>query len=136
MNKHLRRTLIAAAGACLIAAAALAQSSFNFLGPIARIITPNGDGLNDTAIFCVDNPAFSDVQGKIYTLLGTEVAALGPLTSSVSTGMNCPVGVLPNSSQYLTWDGRSNGSVVRSGVYVYRIQAESRIYAGTIVVAR
>jgi len=130
-------TAVVLAGMLLLTVVARAQNlDFKFLGPIARVITPNGDGKNDIAIVCVDNPAFSDVQGKVYTLLGAEVSSFGPLTQSITTGMNCPVGAIAGSSEYLTWDGRSSGNVVGSGIYVYRIQAEKRIYSGTILVVR
>ena len=133
MKTRMKQILIAAA-AGLLAAAALAQSaSFHFEGPISRIITPNGDNNNDIAFLPFCNPGDSDVSGRIYTLLGFEVATLGPRITGLDA---CPAGSPANYFQYLTWDGRSNGTVVRSGVYVYRIQAESRIYSGTIVVVR
>ena len=131
MRNQTKTTWIAAV-AVLLAAAALAQSSsFNFAGPLSRIITPNGDGNNDIAFLRFCNPGDSDVSGRIYTLLGFEVAALGPRVQGLD---GCAAASV--FSQYLTWDGRSNGTVVRSGIYVYRIQAESRIYSGTIVVVR
>jgi hypothetical protein len=40
------------------------------------------------------------------------------------------------SGGYLSWDGRSNGVVVHSGIYVYRITAEQKSYTGTILVVR
>lgn len=121
----------------LLAVGVFAQSAaFRFFGPLSRVITPNGDGLNDFAIFCFDDPADSEVTGKIYSLLGAEVATMGP-RSVVSNGSGCPAGVFPGvSGQRLTWDGRSNGSAVRSGVYVYRITAEQKSYSGTLIVVK
>jgi len=49
---------------------------FRFFGPLARVVTPNGDGLNDRLFICFDNFSDSDVSGRIYTLLGAEVARL------------------------------------------------------------
>ncbi|MEK7383528.1 MAG: hypothetical protein AAB262_09615 [Elusimicrobiota bacterium] len=133
MKNRMKPTLIATL-ASLLAAAALAQSSsFSFAGPVSRVITPNGDLNNDTAFIRFCNPADSDVSGRIYTLLGAEVAVLGPRLTGLDA---CPAGSPPNYFGYLTWDGRSNGTVVGSGIYVYRIQAESRIYSGTILVVR
>ena len=125
--------------AALLAVAALAQgAAFRFFGPLSRVITPNGDESknNGTAIFCFDNPAGSGVSGNIFSLLGSDVATLGPATANpVNSG--CPSGVFPRASDgYLSWDGRSNGSVVRSGVYVYRVTAEQKSYTGTIIVVR
>jgi hypothetical protein len=124
----------------LLAVGVFAQSgaTFRFFGPLSRIVTPNGDGKNDLAIFCFDNPADSGVSGKIYTLLGSEVSTVLFTDSPANVGMpgcNQP-GALVNSVQFATWDGRSNGSVVRSGIYVYRLTAEQHNYTGTLIVVR
>jgi hypothetical protein len=132
-------TIAAALIAMLLAVAVFAQSaSFRFFGPLSRVITPNGSSSknNGTAFFCFDNPADSGVSGNIFTLLGSAVATLGPVnTNSPMSGASCQAGVL-NTGQNLTWDGRSNGTVVRSGIYVYRITAEQKSYTGTIIVVR
>jgi hypothetical protein len=144
MKKKQKTTDMAAVVAAALLAVALlavgvfAQSaSFRFFGPLSRIITPNNDGKNDLAIFCFDNPADSDASGKIYTLLGSEVAALGPrgIAAGAMSGCSQP-GTFATSVQYATWDGRSNGSVVRSGVYVYRITAELKSYTGTLIIVK
>jgi len=125
--------------AMLLAVAAFAQSaSFRFFGPISRIITPNGDGRNDVAFFCFDNPAGSGVTGNVFTLLGSAVAAMGPETANAS-GSACPAGTpgpLGSLGENLTWDGRSNGSIVHSGIYVYRVTAEQKSYTGTLIVVK
>ena len=129
--------------AMLLAVAAFAGGSFRFFGPISRIITPNGDATknNGTAIFCFDNPASSGVSGNIFSLLGSAVATMGPETKNPA-GSACPLGVFDTSGAmgvsggYLTWDGRSNGVVVHSGIYVYRLTAEQKTYTGTILVVR
>lgn len=120
----------------LLAVGVFAQgNALRFFGPLSRIVTPNNDQRNDRAIFCFDNPADSDISGKIYSVLGAEVAALGPRLAPAPAG--CPAGVFPGvSNQSLVWDGRSNGSAVRSGVYVYRISAENKVYSGTLIVVR
>lgn len=110
------------------------NGGFRFVGPLARVITPNGDGRNDLAFFCFDNPSDGDVSGKIYTLLGAEVASTGPRTAAA--GSACPGGLLPGSAQFSSWDARAAGSTVSSGVYVYRISAEGRSYSGTLLVVR
>ena len=133
MRNPMKLTLIATV-ASFLTAAALAQSlSFSFAGPVSRVITPNGDLNNDTAFIRFCNPAGSDVSGRIYTLLGAEVALLGPRMTGLDA---CPADASPNYFEYLAWDGRSNGNIVGSGIYVYRIQAENRIYSGTILVVR
>lgn len=102
-----------------------------FFGPLARVVTPNGDGRNDLAFFCFDNPGDSDITGKIYTVLGAEVATMTPRASSAGT--SCPGGFLP---QRVTWDGRSAGGAAASGLYVYRISIEGRAFTGTLLVVR
>jgi hypothetical protein len=125
----------------LLAVAAFAQSaSFRFFGPLSRVITPNGDSTknNGTAIFCFDNPAGSGVSGNIFSLLGSAVATMGPETANPA-GSGCPSGTqgpLGSNGEYMTWDGRSNGTVVHSGIYVYRVTAEQHSYTGTILVVR
>lgn len=119
----------------LLAVGVFAQSAgFRWFGPIARILTPNGDGKNDMSVICFDNPADSDVSGKIYSLLGAEVASFGPRQTTLPNG--CPAAATAAPVQFMTWDGRSNGSVVRSGIYVYRVTAEQKVYSGTLIVVR
>lgn len=92
-------------------------------GLSGRVLTPNGDGLNDYAVFVFSNPRDAAVSGRIYDLRGALVAelaahpALDPRTARV-------------------WDGRRAGQPVPPGVYVWRLEAEERAYAGTLVVLR
>ncbi|MDD5304150.1 MAG: gliding motility-associated C-terminal domain-containing protein [Elusimicrobia bacterium] len=131
-KKMIMAALAAGLAALLGAAEIRAQDgAFRFFGPLARVITPNGDGVNDRAFFCFDNFSDSGVTGRIYTLLGAEVASTGSKTSSVGTA--CSGGALP---QYVSWDGTANGTHVRSGIYVYRIEAEGKTYSGTLLVVR
>lgn len=114
------------------AARSLAQAGdARFFGPLARMITPNGDRKNDIAFFCFDNPAQNGITGRIYTLLGTEVASVTGRASAA--GSACPGGFNP---EFVTWDGKSQGATVRSGLYVYRLEAEGKVYSGTILVVR
>jgi hypothetical protein len=86
-----------------------------------RVITPNGDGKNDTLIFGYDpGPDNVAATGRIYDLKGAFVADMTP-------------GPVPNT---LTWDGRMNGRYVASGVYAYEIKGGGKTFSGTIVVAR
>jgi hypothetical protein len=122
----------AALAVVLLAVGVFAQTgTLRFFGPLSRILTPNGDHVNDLAIFCFDNPADSDISGKVYTLLGTEVGSMGPRTRPALGG--CPAGFDPQS---VTWDGKANGQAVRSGVYVYRIASELKVYTGTLIVVK
>jgi gliding motility-associated-like protein len=85
-----------------------------------RLITPNGDGKNDTMVFIFDNPQGKEVKGKIYDLHGALVAVMGP-------------GPIANA---LVWDAKSGGQVVPGGVYIYQIEAQGTVYNGTVAVIR
>ncbi|MBI4057015.1 MAG: gliding motility-associated C-terminal domain-containing protein [Elusimicrobia bacterium] len=85
-----------------------------------RFLTPNGDGLNDDIVIQVNNPADVGVGAKIFDLKGAYVS-----------DMEYDAG-----TQRLKWDGKSNGSVVTSGVYVYQVEAEGKVFNGTVVVIR
>jgi gliding motility-associated-like protein len=86
-----------------------------------RVITPNGDGLNDSVIFTYDpGPRNAQVRGRIYDMTGSFVADM------VS-------GLVPNT---LAWNGKMNGRAVTSGVYIYKIEGDGKTFTGTVVVAR
>lgn len=113
-----------------------AQSdSVRFYGPLSRVITPNGDGINDLAFFCFENPQDSEISGKIYTILGTEVSPIGPRRARTnSAGAGCPASII--QAQYVTWGGTADSVRVASGLYVYRINVEQKVFSGTILVVR
>jgi len=80
--------------------------------PATRIITPNGDGINDTLIFA------SDVdEVRIFDLKGRKIRSIsGP----------SPV-----------WDGKDgSGTVVESGVYIYQYTEQGERVSGVIGVAK
>lgn len=147
MNGNRKKSRIGAALALALLAgcgALLAQGGgFDFRGPLSRIITPNGDLRNDYAIFCLDNPSDSGVDGKVYALSGRLVSSMvhrrglvPPPPGGGATPVACPAGALANSPQYVFWDGKAEGAAVASGVYVYQIKAEGRSFTGTLVVVR
>jgi len=90
-----------------------------------RVFTPNGDGYNDNVYFIVENPNGAFVKGEVFDLGGRVVASLPPPT------------VNPGFGSTLIWNGNdSNGSLVSSGEYVYRIKGEGQSITGLISVAR
>lgn len=88
-----------------------------------KIITPNGDGLNDIFWVFYENLMDNEVRGKIYTIESAEV------TDMVHK---------PGATEYsLCWDGTDgSGNIVPGGVYIYQITAENSVYNGVVVVAR
>ena len=130
-----RKMIIAALAAALMGLFSTARlgaqtGAFRFFGPLGRVITPNADRMNDLAFFCFDNFSDSGVVGRVYTLLGSEVASM---TWARTPLAGCPGGALP---QHMTWDGRTSEGVVSGGMYIYRIEAEGKTYAGTLLVVR
>lgn len=85
-----------------------------------KVITPNGDGRNDNAVFMLDNPRDAGFSGKIFDKNGAFIADMTP-------------GVLANS---LKWDATGGGRVVPGGVYIYQIRGESKVFSGTLIVIR
>jgi len=131
--------ILVAAGMLVLAmlAFAYADGGFRFFGPLSRVFTPNGG--NSSAVFCFDNPAASGVEGKIFSLLGAPVADFGNQTTATSgvvpTTTGCTAGML-GQSYFLSWNGRADGVVVHSGVYIYQIRAEGLSFTGALLVVR
>ncbi|PCI35044.1 MAG: hypothetical protein COB53_11375 [Elusimicrobia bacterium] len=86
-----------------------------------KAITPNGDGLNDYISIRFDNPRDSSFTGRIFDMRGAFVSEMR-------------IGTQVNDS--LIWDGKAGGRVVPRGVYIYQIEAEGRVFNGTVVVIR
>ena len=129
MKKSPARILIALIAAAVVYTCALAAglSGFSFDtsdGISNRLITPNGDGLNDAVVFTFNNPGDVQVTGKVFGLKGAEVALM---TSGPSLAA-------PRAT--LKWDGMSGGRPVASGLYIYRIQAEKQVYSGLLAVIK
>ena len=100
--------------------------SFGFdpsTGLSGRFVTPNGDGFNDFIVFTFENPRDAAIVGKIFDIRGAAVAEM-----STHPSLN------PRFNR--VWDGRSNGVPVKPGLYVYRIEAEEKVFSGTVVVVR
>lgn len=95
--------------------------SFDNAGISNRMLTPNGDGDNDTVVFTFDNPRDSQIRGRIFDRRGRLVTD------------QLPRGPVANS---LVWDGKANGRVVDSSVYIYMLEGEGKRFTGTVVVVR
>ncbi|MBI5243871.1 MAG: hypothetical protein HY922_09365 [Elusimicrobia bacterium] len=94
--------------------------TFDISNITSRVFTPNDDGKNDVVIFLFDNPNHAVMEGRIYDLRGAFAAAMRP-------------GPMPDS---LMWDGRMNGRVAASGVYIYQVNGDGKTFNGALVVAR
>ena len=87
-----------------------------------RIFTPNGDGWNDVANFIYEGNN-AGLTGKIFDINGAFVSdmVIGDFGDNTS----------------LKWDGRNgDGKVVSSGIYIYQIEADKKVFNGTVVVAK
>ena len=94
--------------------AAAGDNSASALRPKERIITPNGDGMNDTATF---TGLTSQEEVRIFDARGRRVRTIhGP----------------PH-----IWDGKDDsGRVVESGVYIYQYTSQGERVSGVIAVAK
>jgi gliding motility-associated-like protein len=85
--------------------------------PFERIITPNGDGVNDTAVFSLGD-VNQNVRVQIFDATGHRVRTL-------------------NSLNTIDWDGRDDGGrIVESGVYIYQYEVDGQLVSGLIAVAK
>ena len=88
--------------------------------PSGRILTPNGDSINDTVAFHLPHPAAGSLQAAVYDVRGRRVSGLAAVS--------------PTRFQ---WDGRNtSGQVVESGVYLVQISEDSALWNGLVAVAR
>lgn len=128
-----RRLWAAAAAATLVlwlGPTLQAATEFTFLGALSSVLTPNGDGRNDVAFLCFDNPRASEVSGAIFDLRGNKVASM----ALVASGAFCPGAPLLGGK--LTWDGRQSGQAVASGIYFYQVRSEDTVITGALMVVR
>ena len=90
-----------------------AKLSESEIRPKEKIITPNGDGVNDFAQFGVSS---GDYDVNIFNVQGKRIRRLEKVN---------------------IWDGRSDdGEIVESGVYIYKVHTGENDVSGTIGVAR
>jgi gliding motility-associated-like protein len=129
LNLFWRHVLIPVLSACVVFSGGilppmpggLGPSGISFLGLSNRILTPNGDRLNDNAVLNFDNPRYSRLSGRVFDLQGKFVSDMAPG---------------PSPDTQLLWDGKASGQAVPGGVYIFVVETEDRIFSGTLVVIR
>ncbi len=83
--------------------------------PKEKILTPNGDGQNDAAVFNI-SVADGPIEIKIFNVRGDRIRQI---------------------ENFSLWDGRDDdGKVVENGTYVYRLTGQGLTVTGMIAVAR
>ena len=130
LTLYLLAALALSPAAAFCAASALGQSI-----ALNKLVTPNGDGKNDTFIFRCHNPRDSDVEGRVYDLSGREVASMRLKQRSSGTGASVTVDNNSGIFYDLEWNPNSGGRNP-GGVYVYQVRLETKIFKGTLVVIR
>ncbi|MCM2267471.1 MAG: gliding motility-associated C-terminal domain-containing protein [Elusimicrobiales bacterium] len=123
------------AAAAFLAPAAVLSSPSGLGQSVAmtRMITPNGDGYNDSFIFRCYNPRDAAIEAKIFDLSGREVAKMRLKQRSNGTP---PVTDNASGAYYdLEWSPNASGHSP-GGVYIYQVAVETKVYKGTITVIR
>src|ERR1700679_2853202 len=84
-----------------------------------RVLTPNGDGINDSVAFTLMSAQNSALHTQVFDVRGRRVAELQPV-----------------SSTQLRWDGKDYAArVVQSGVYLVQISENASLWNGVVAVA-
>ena len=114
------------------AAAFCAASSLGRSVPLNKLVTPNGDHMNDTFIFRCYNPKDSAIEAKIFNVAGAEVGKLTLKQRSTAASLAPYV-----YGEYydLEWNPNATGKAP-GGVYVYQIRMGTAVYKGTVAVIR
>src|SRR5258708_25046626 len=85
-----------------------------------RILTPNGDGINDSVAFTLPSSMTVLPRALVYDMRGRQVADLALV-----------------SPFQLRWNGRdSTGRIVESGMYLVQITGNDEQWNGVVAVAK
>ncbi len=90
-----------------------------------RIFTPNDDGVNDEVNFTFPNPDREKMSqwGRIYDIQGRRICDL--------------ILDVTNEEIKSAWGGVNlAGEVVRSGIYIYQIKTSTKVFNGTVILAK
>ncbi|PKN02124.1 MAG: hypothetical protein CVU77_01505 [Elusimicrobia bacterium HGW-Elusimicrobia-1] len=104
--------------ACL---AAPAPAEFRLVDVKPRVLTPGGSsGFNDRVIFSFVEPD-EKLTLRIFTLDGRKIEEIDYGAAG---------------TERLVWNACAAGSMVSPGVYIYQLEADGKVFSGTLVVAR
>jgi gliding motility-associated-like protein len=89
---------------------------------VPRVVTPNGDLLNDVIYFKFDNTLSGiPIESDVYDVHGAKVSDLS----------------LSSDETALVWNGKDqSGRNLPSGIYIYAIKLGDKQATGTVVVAK
>ncbi|MFA5859235.1 MAG: hypothetical protein WC955_09225 [Elusimicrobiota bacterium] len=94
---------------------------------VPKIITPNGDNLNDKVFFYLEDPNMLDLAVRIYDVNSAVVA----------DNLEIVTRVKGQALTVLSWNGTDKDeNTVAPGTYFYQIISDGKVLNGVIVVAR
>jgi len=98
-------------------------SGFTLLEVRPRIFTPEEEDQRINQVrFIFQNPNFVEVTVKIFDINGVLIRR------------NLPQ---EKENNVIVWDGKDDrGRKVKSGIYLYQIEAEGKVFKGVIIVAK
>ena len=105
-----------------------------------KIITPGkADGRNDVFfVFYINLDSQNSLSGKIYNLMGMKVA---DMTNTGGSGgpLSEPLGGWHPGLGSAAWEGYlkwTPAGGISPGIYIWQVEAEGRVYTGTVIVAK
>jgi len=115
-------TLLSGQGQSPTLAASQSLGGVTLLGVSPRVVTPNGDALNDVIFFQFDTTLTGlPIESSILDINGAKVSGM----------------TLNSNETALTWNGKGeSGRPMPAGIYIYSIKIGKNLATGTVVVAR
>lgn len=117
------KTLLVLSAALIIGALMAVSSSaeFELIGVKPRVITAGrADGFNDRVIFSFVEPD-EKLTLRIFTLDGRKIEEINYGAAG---------------TERLVWNAGAAGAMVSPGVYIYQLEADGKVFSGSLVVAR